>query len=103
MNSDARIFFARVYICFSPVESPFSISRRARLRTTSASSKTSPVLIFSRLYLKRQVQPREDQDRRRLRARRGRPQPGPARDGEGTLHRREADVHAGEEDPRVGV
>ena len=25
------------------------------------------------------------------------------RDGEGPLHRREADVHAGEEDPRVGV
>ena len=38
MNSDARIFLARVYICFSPVESPFSISRMARFRTTSASS-----------------------------------------------------------------
>ncbi len=56
MNSLARIFFARVYICFSPVESPFSISRMARLRTTSASSKTSPVLIFSRLYLNRRFQ-----------------------------------------------
>ncbi len=56
MNSEARIFFARVYICFSPVERPFSISRMARLRTTSASSKTSPVLIFSRLYLKRRFQ-----------------------------------------------
>ena len=56
MNSEARIFFARVYICFSPVESPFSISRIARLRTTSASSKTSPVLIFSRLYLNRRFQ-----------------------------------------------
>ncbi len=56
MNSEARIFFARVYICFSPVERPFSHSRIARLRTTSASSKTSPVLIFSRLYLKRRFQ-----------------------------------------------
>ena len=56
MNSEARIFLARVYICFSPVDSPFSHSRIARLRTTSASSKTSPVLIFSRLYLKRRFQ-----------------------------------------------
>ena len=36
--SDARIFLARVYICFSPVERPLSCSRTARLRTTSASS-----------------------------------------------------------------
>src|ERR671915_23863 len=56
ISSDARIFLARVYICFSPVESPFSCSRMARLRTTSASSKTSPVLIFSRLCLKRRFQ-----------------------------------------------
>ncbi len=56
ISSDARIFFARVYICFSPVERPFSLSRMARLRTTSASSNTSPVLIFSRLCLKRRFQ-----------------------------------------------
>src|SRR5688500_7892365 len=56
MNSEARIFFARVYICFSPVERPFCISRMARLRTTSSSSKTSPVLIFSRLCLNRRFQ-----------------------------------------------
>ena len=56
ISSEARIFFARVYICFSPVESPFSVSRMARLRTTSASSNTSPVLIFSRLCLKRRFQ-----------------------------------------------
>jgi CarD family transcriptional regulator len=36
--SEARIFLARVYICFSPVERPLSCSRTARLRTTSASS-----------------------------------------------------------------
>ena len=41
-----------------------------------------------------QAQPREDQDRRRLRARGGGPQPRHSRVGEGTLHRREADVHA---------
>src|SRR5262249_34428146 len=49
ISSEARIFLARVNICFSPVESPLSFSRIARLRTTSASSKTSPVLILSRL------------------------------------------------------
>ena len=38
ISSDARIFFARVNICFSPVERPLSCSRIARLRTTSASS-----------------------------------------------------------------
>src|SRR5512132_408525 len=56
ISSEARIFLARVYICFSPVERPFSVSRMARLRTTSASSYTSPVLIFSRLCLKRRFQ-----------------------------------------------
>src|SRR2546428_719988 len=53
MSSDARIFLARVYICFSPVERPLSASRMARFRTTSASSYTSPVLILSRLCLNR--------------------------------------------------
>src|SRR3954453_18677676 len=38
ISSEARILRARVYICFSPVESPFSNSRIARFRTTSASS-----------------------------------------------------------------
>ena len=38
ISSDARIFFALTYICFSPVERPFSPSRSARFRTTSASS-----------------------------------------------------------------
>ncbi len=38
ISSDARIFFALTYICFSPVERPFSTSRSARFRTTSASS-----------------------------------------------------------------
>ena len=38
ISSEARIFFARVNICFSPVDRPFSCSRIARLRTTSASS-----------------------------------------------------------------
>src|SRR6185437_15245629 len=53
ISSEARIFFARVNICFSPVERPLSASRRARFLTTSASSNTSPVLILSRLCLKR--------------------------------------------------
>ena len=48
-----------------------------------------------------QAQPREDQDGRRLRARRGGPQPRHPGDREGPLHRREADVHPGEEDPRL--
>src|SRR5262249_40845028 len=56
MSSDARIFFAFTNICFSPVESPFSWSRRDRFRTTSASSKMSPVFILSRLCLKRRFQ-----------------------------------------------
>src|SRR5687768_2003685 len=56
ISSEARIFFARVYICFSPVDRPLSASRIARLRTTSASSNTSPVLILSRLCLKRRFQ-----------------------------------------------
>ena len=38
ISSEARIFLARVNICFSPVDRPFSHSRIARLRTTSASS-----------------------------------------------------------------
>src|SRR5690348_528892 len=56
ISSEARIFFAFTNICFSPVESPFSWSRSARLRTTSASSITSPVFILSRLCLKRRFQ-----------------------------------------------
>ena len=56
ISSEARIFFAFTNICFSPVESPFSRSRRARLRTTSASSRMSPVFILSRLCLKRRFQ-----------------------------------------------
>ena len=48
-----------------------------------------------------QAQPRQDQDRRHLRARRGRSQPRHPRAREGPLDRREADVHAGQEDPRV--
>ena len=56
MSSEARIFFALTYICFSPVERPFSPSRSARFRTTSASSKMSPVFILSRLCLKRRFQ-----------------------------------------------
>ena len=38
ISSEARIFLARVNICFSPVDRPFWCSRMARLRTTSASS-----------------------------------------------------------------
>ncbi len=38
ISSEARIFFALTYICFSPVERPFSPSRSDRFRTTSASS-----------------------------------------------------------------
>ena len=56
MSSDARIFLARVYIGFSPVERPLSASRLARFLTTSASSYTSPVLILSRLCLNRRFQ-----------------------------------------------
>ena len=48
-----------------------------------------------------QAQPRQDQDRRHLRARRGRAQPRHPRAREGPLDRREADVHAGQEDPRL--
>ena len=56
ISSEARIFFAFTNICFSPVERPFSRSRRARFRTTSASSRMSPVFILSRLCLKRRFQ-----------------------------------------------
>src|SRR6202012_3333033 len=56
ISSEARIFFALTYICFSPVESPFAPSRSDRLRTTSASSKMSPVFLLSRLCLKRRFQ-----------------------------------------------
>src|SRR3954447_9736639 len=56
MSSLARIFFALTNICFSPVERPFSWSRSERLRTTSASSRMSPVFILSRLCLKRRFQ-----------------------------------------------
>ena len=56
ISSEARIFFAFTYICFSPVERPFSPSRSDRFRTTSASSKMSPVFILSRLCLKRRFQ-----------------------------------------------
>ena len=56
ISSLARIFFALTNICFSPVERPFSWSRRERFRTTSASSKMSPVFILSRLCLKRRFQ-----------------------------------------------
>ena len=56
MSSEARIFFAFTNICFSPVERPFSLSRTARFRTTSASSKMLPVFILSRLCLKRRFQ-----------------------------------------------
>src|SRR5207247_5242109 len=51
MSSLARIFFAFTNICFSPVERPFSWSRSERFRTTSASSRMSPVFILSRLCL----------------------------------------------------
>ena len=56
ISSLMRIFFALTNICFSPVESPLSRSRRERFRTTSASSKMSPVFILSRLCLKRRFQ-----------------------------------------------
>ena len=56
MSSLARIFFAFTNICFSPVERPFSWSRSDRFRTTSASSKMSPVFILSRLCLNRRFQ-----------------------------------------------
>ena len=56
ISSLARIFLARPNICFSPVERPLSRSRIDRFRTTSASSKMSPVLILSRLCLKRRFQ-----------------------------------------------
>jgi hypothetical protein len=56
MSSLTRIFLAFTNICFSPVERPFSWSRSERFRTTSASSKMSPVFILSRLCLKRRFQ-----------------------------------------------
>src|SRR5438445_1408011 len=56
ISSLARIFLALTNICFSPVESPFSRSRRDRFRTTSANSRMSPVFILSRLCLKRRFQ-----------------------------------------------
>ncbi len=56
ISSLARIFFAFTNICFSPVERPFSWSRSERFRTTSASSRMSPVFILSRLCLKRRFQ-----------------------------------------------
>src|SRR5262249_57395322 len=56
INSLARIFLAFTNICFSPVERPFSWSRSDRFRTTSASSRMSPVFILSRLCLKRRFQ-----------------------------------------------
>ena len=56
ISSLARIFLALTNICFSPVERPFSWSRSERFRTTSASSKMSPVFILSRLCLKRRFQ-----------------------------------------------
>src|SRR5215218_9293584 len=56
MSSETRIFFALTNICFSPVERPFSWSRSDRFRTTSASSKMSPVFILSRLCLNRRFQ-----------------------------------------------
>src|SRR5919204_4600310 len=56
ISSLARIFLALTNICFSPVESPFSRSRNERFRTTSASSRMSPVFILSRLCLKRRFQ-----------------------------------------------
>ena len=56
ISSLARIFFAFTNICFSPVESPLSWSRSDRFRTTSASSKMSPVFILSRLCLNRRFQ-----------------------------------------------
>src|SRR5215210_2581028 len=56
ISSLARIFFAFTNICFSPVERPFSWSRRERFRTTSANSRMSPVFILSRLCLKRRFQ-----------------------------------------------
>ena len=51
MSSLARIFLAFENICFSPVERPLTAWRMARLRTTSATSKMSPVLSLSRLCL----------------------------------------------------
>ena len=56
ISSETRIFFAFTNICFSPVDRPLSWSRSERFRTTSASSKMSPVFIFSRLCLKRRFQ-----------------------------------------------
>src|SRR5438874_660799 len=56
MSSLARIFLALTNICFSPVERPFSRSRSDRFRTTSASSRMSPVFILSRLCLNRRFQ-----------------------------------------------
>src|SRR5581483_8656653 len=56
ISSEARIFLALTNICFSPVERPLSWSRKARLRTTSASSRMSPVFILSRLCLNRRFQ-----------------------------------------------
>src|SRR4029450_13737692 len=56
ISSLARIFLAFTNICFSPVERPFSLSRNERFRTTSASSRMSPVFILSRLCLKRRFQ-----------------------------------------------
>ena len=56
ISSEASMRLTLPNICFSPVDRPFSASRRARLRTTSASSSGSPVPIFSRLCLTRRFQ-----------------------------------------------
>ena len=42
ISSEASMRLTLPNICFSPVDRPFSASRRARLRTTSASSSGIP-------------------------------------------------------------
>ena len=67
-------------------------ARRALRRHLRDAEELEPAL---------QAQPRQDQDRRHLRARRGGSQPRHPRAGQGPVDGREADVHAGEEDPRL--
>ena len=76
-----------------------SSTRRPSRRSSPSSPTTSPRC--RRTGIAVQAQPRQDQDGRHLRARRGRAQPRDPRAREGPVDRREADVHAGEEDPRV--
>ena len=51
ISSETRISLAVSSILRSPLDSPFSLSLAVRFLTTPATSKISPLLIFSRLLL----------------------------------------------------